>query len=472
MLFRLIYDDALAQAAYLIGCQRTGEAIVIDPERDVDRYVELARREELRITAVAETHIHADFLSGARQLARDPGAHVYLPGEGGPDWSYQWPQRDGIPHTFLRDGDEIRVGAITLRALHTPGHTPEHVSFLVTDHATSDQPMGVLSGDFVFVGDVGRPDLLESAVGTQGAKEPAARALRESLARFDDLPDFLQLWPAHGSGSACGKALGAVPQSTLGYERRVNPALALANDPERFVSFVLADQPEPPMYFARMKRENKSGPALLDRLPRPRTLSPEEMGRLDAHRSAVLDCRAWTDFRAAHLPGALAAPWERSFPTIAGSYVGPEEPIALICDESKLDLLIRMLVRIGLDNVEAWISPDAMARFASMGGAVVETSEQPIAELDALPPDAFLLDVRRASEFRQGHIEGAANVAHTRLPERMNEIPRGRPIAISCRTGQRSACASALLQRAGYEVINLAGGYAAYADAKGLSAPA
>ncbi len=263
MLLRQITDSKLAQNAYLIGCQRTGEALVIDPERDVDRYVEAAAAEGLRLVAATETHIHADFLSGCRELAHRHGARLYLSDCGPAEWKYLWAQDGDKGIQLLRDGDAFSVGKIEIRALHTPGHTPEHLSFLVTDHGGgAEEPMGLMSGDFVFVGDVGRPDLLESAAGVAGAREPSARALHASLLRFLDLPDYLQIWPGHGAGSACGKALGAVPTSTVGYERRFSPALADVRRGEQvFVDAILEGQPEPPFYFARMKKENKEGAA-------------------------------------------------------------------------------------------------------------------------------------------------------------------------------------------------------------------
>ncbi|MGH9465529.1 MAG: MBL fold metallo-hydrolase, partial [Thermoanaerobaculia bacterium] len=261
VLLRQLYDPALAQYAYLIGCQRTGEALVVDPERDVERYVAAAQAEGLRITGVAETHIHADFLSGARDLGAETGATVYLSGEGGAEWSYVWPSAGAAAVRLLRDGDGFRVGKVQVQAVHTPGHTPEHLAYLVTDAGNgAAEPMGLLSGDFVFVGDLGRPDLLESAAGEAGAMKPAARRLFATMRRLEPLADHLQIWPAHGAGSACGKALAAVPVSTLGYERRHNAALALvARGEDAFVAGILEGQPEPPPYFARMKRQNRDG---------------------------------------------------------------------------------------------------------------------------------------------------------------------------------------------------------------------
>ncbi len=269
MLLRRFYDDKLAQASYMVGCQATGEAVVVDPHRDTDVYLEAAEKEGMRIRYVTETHIHADFLSGARQLAKKVGATLLLSDEGGEDWRYGFAAEDGA--TLLHDGDRIELGRITLEALHTPGHTPEHLSFRITDGAASDRPMGVLTGDFLFVGDVGRPDLLEKAAGVAGTMEAGARVLWASLERFRSMPDYLQILPGHGAGSACGKALGSVPSSTLGYEKLVNWAFQCA-DEEEFVQEVLADQPEPPVYFAHMKRMNRDGPAVLDRLPEPEAM--------------------------------------------------------------------------------------------------------------------------------------------------------------------------------------------------------
>ncbi|HCT46037.1 MAG TPA: MBL fold metallo-hydrolase, partial [Phycisphaerales bacterium] len=272
MLMRMIYDEKLAQAAYLIGCQQTGEAIIFDPERDVDRYIDLAATHGLQIIAAAETHIHADFVSGSRELAERIGAKVYVSDEGGEDWRYQWLDKKSgggsYDHQLLKDGDSFRVGKIEFTALHTPGHTPEHMVYLVTDHGSgATEPIGMVSGDFVFVGDLGRPDLLETAAGQAGAMEPSARNLYNTLQRLEGIPDFVQVWPAHGAGSACGKALGAVPTSTIGYEKRFNPAILAGRDEQRFVDFILSGQPEPPLYFANMKRDNKIGPPVLGGLP-------------------------------------------------------------------------------------------------------------------------------------------------------------------------------------------------------------
>src|SRR5688572_13755898 len=256
MFLQRFYDDQLAQASYLVGCSATGESLVVDPSRDVAQYIDAAAREGLRVTHVTETHIHADFVSGARELASRTGAQLLLSDEGDAEWKYRYAEDSRA--RLLYDGDSFHVGNIELEAMHTPGHTPEHLSFLVTDHPAGAGPWGILTGDFVFVGDVGRPDLLERAAGYAGTMEAGARELQRSLERFRTLPDHLQVWPGHGAGSACGKSLGALASSTVGYERLANWGLAITNE-EEFVRMVLAGQPEPPRYFAEMKRINKEG---------------------------------------------------------------------------------------------------------------------------------------------------------------------------------------------------------------------
>ncbi len=266
MLLKRFYDTKLAQASYLVGCQATGDALVIDPARDVTQYVAAVKAEGMRLAWVTETHIHADFLSGTRELAAASGARPVLSDEGGDDWRYPWAKDAGA--LLVKDGAVVMVGNVKVEVLHTPGHTPEHLCFRITDTAATDRPMGVFTGDFIFVGDVGRPDLLEKTAGHAGTMEAAARQLFASLQRFKAYPDWLQLWPGHGAGSACGKALGAVPSSTLGYERFANWALTTKGEPE-FVREVLAGQPEPPAYFAQMKRLNRDGPP-----PRPTARPP------------------------------------------------------------------------------------------------------------------------------------------------------------------------------------------------------
>lgn len=462
MFLRQITDGALAQNAYLIGCQRTGEAIIIDPERDIDRYMKVAAENDLRITAVAETHIHADYLGGSRELVERHGVVAYLSEEGGPDWQFEWAK--GHPQSrFLKDGDEFRVGNIVFKAVHTPGHTPEHMSFLVTDSGGgAEEPVALLTGDFIFVGDVGRPDLLESAAGQAGVMEPSARTLFASLRSTDKLPDHLQILPAHGAGSACGKALGAVPNSVMGYERKFNAAFreALSGNEDDFVGHILAGQPEPPLYFARMKRDNKRGPALLadGQLPIPRRVVAASLGDWVGHPGvAILDLRRdKAAFAASHLRGSLLAPLVGGkLPIAAGSYVDEDARILLVVEsEEQVDEAARQLIRIGLDRVEGWL-PAAEAfedtRFIASYARISPSD---------LPAGVEVLDVRGADEFAASHVIDATHIAYTRLAARFEEVPQAAPLYVHCAGGMRAAIASAYLASRGREVVHIDGSFA------------
>ncbi|HEX8276588.1 MAG TPA: MBL fold metallo-hydrolase [Longimicrobiaceae bacterium] len=462
MILRRLYDDKLAQAGYLVGCSATGEALVVDPNRDVEHYLAAARGDNLRVTHVTETHIHADFVSGSRELARTAGAQLYLSAEGGEDWSYAFAEESGA--VLLRDGDSFRVGNVRIDVLHTPGHTPEHLSFVVTDTAGADRPMGVLTGDFVFVGDVGRPDLLERAARREGTMEEGARTLFRSLQRFKALlPDWVQLWPGHGAGSACGKALGAVPQSTLGYEKRFNWALA-ADDEEDFVRAVLAGQPEPPMYFAEMKRMNRDGPAPLGGLRSPPLLPAGRLDALLAEGATVVDARPGPEFARRHVPGTLGVPLGRSFPTWAGSVVPAGRPVYLLADEGPGAEAARDLALIGLDAagrfapeaVEAWTREHGQA------GTVADVTPDEM-EQRRLTGRVELVDVRNSSEWEAGHLPGARNLPLGRLAERLGELPRDRTLVVHCQSGARAGVAVSLLQARGFrDVLHLAGDFAGW----------
>lgn len=457
MFFRQIVDPKLAQHAYLAGCQRTQQAVIIDPERDVDRYVAIARREGLRIVAAAETHIHADFLSGCLELVERYRCRAYLSAEGGTDWQYEWAAgRESV--TLLSHDDRFNVGGIDFRAVHTPGHTPEHISFLITDRGGgATEPMGIASGDFIFVGDLGRPDLLESAAGQAGAMEPSARRLYGSARGIFDLPDYLRIWPGHGAGSACGKALGAVPDTTAGYEKRFSPALAAVQRGEdAFVEYILDGQPEPPLYFGRMKEQNRRGPALLGPLPRPGRFSGADLGGVSADgNTVVVDTRVdRLGYYAGHIRGSIYAPLNKAFPTVAGCYVEPAADIVLICRGDEVEDAVRDLVRVGLDRVVGWAPPEALAEFRAAGGELASIEVIDFAEVDRRRTDSRVqvLDVRQAGEFAAGRIEGACNITHTQLADRLSELPRGDELLVHCLSGARAAAAASLLERAGFRV--------------------
>lgn len=462
MLLRRFYDEKLAQASYMIGCQATGEAIVIDPHRDTEIYLAAAASEKMRIRYVSETHIHADYLSGSRQLARRAGSELLLSAEGGPDWQYGFAREEGA--RLLRDGDVIRLGRISLEVLHTPGHTPEHVSFSVTDGAATDRPMGLLTGDFLFVGDVGRPDLLEKAAGVRNTMEAGARDLHRSLERVRTLPDYLQILPGHGAGSACGKALGAVPTSTLGYEKLVSWAFQCPTE-EEFVRKVLEDQPEPPVYFAIMKRMNRDGPPLLDRLPRPERGAPPELHDLAEVGEVIVDLRHRSAFAAGHVPGSLNIPWASDFTTWAGWLLPYDRTIHFVADdEGQAEGAARDLALIGIDRSGAWFDAEALARWQADAGPLERTPSVDWDEAERAVEEegALLVDVRNRTEWNDGHVSGARHVHLGALPARLSELPRGRPLLVYCRTGNRSGIAASILQAAGVpDVRNVEGGIVA-----------
>jgi hydroxyacylglutathione hydrolase len=464
MLLKRFYDTKLAQASYLAGCAATGEALVVDPNRDIDQYVQAAEAEGLRITHVTETHIHADFVSGARELAARTGATLYLSDEGDAGWKYAYAKQDGA--VLLRNRDTFMVGNIRVEAIHTPGHTPEHLAFIITDTAATGRPMGMFSGDFVFVGDVGRPDLLEKAAKMVGTMEAGARTLYRSLQQFKRLPDYLQIWPGHGAGSACGKSLGAVPQSTVGYERIANWGLADMTEDE-FVAAVLAGQPEPPRYFAEMKRVNKEGPRLLGGIRRPAHLPPERVVGLAEGGALVIDTRPADAFAGGHIPGSINIPLNTSFSTWAG-WLAPydREFHLLVEDEVRLDEAVLDLAMIGLDRVAGYFQPRALEAWSATGRPLVTTPQMSVAELAAALESERLtvLDVRGSSEWESGHVPGAPNIPLGYLEERIAELPTGRPLVVYCQAGGRSAIATSVLQAHGIgEVINLVGGFRAWA---------
>lgn len=473
MLLRRFYDDELAQASYMVGCSATGEALVVDPARDVEPYVAAAASEGVRITHVTETHIHADFLSGSRELAQLTGAQLLLSGEGGPDWAYAFAA--DARAQLLRDGDRFAVGNVRVDVAHTPGHTPEHLTFLITDTVAADEPMGALTGDFIFVGDVGRPDLLERAAHVAGTMESSARRLFASLRRFAGHPDWLQLWPGHGAGSACGKALGAVPQTTLGYEKRFNWAFAIA-DEEEFVRAVLAGQPEPPRYFAQMKRMNRDGPAPLGTRPRAERLPASRLPALLEQGAIVVDARHSADFAEAHIPGTLNIPLDRSFATWAGALLPYDRDIVLVVGddaEPHGERALRALGRIGLDRVLGYVGAEALDAWRAAGRPCAHIGQINAAETAArlAAGDAHVVDVRGRTEWDAGHLPGAQHIPLGDLPDRLDEVPRDRPIILHCQTGSRSAiAASVLLARGIAPVFNLVGGYADWSRRAGAAA--
>ena len=449
MYFKQIFDKKLAQYAYIIGCQKNGKAIVIDPMRDIDQYERIASEEGLKITTAADTHIHADYVSGLREFATK-GVKVYASDEGDEDWKYEWLKGSDYKYELVKNGGTFSIGNIKFDVIHTPGHTPESISFLVTDGAATDEPMGILTGDFVFVGDVGRPDLLETAAGQKGAMRPSAESLYKSVQEFKKLPEYLQVWPAHGAGSACGKALGAVPESTVGYEVRFSPAFKAAKNEDNFVDFILEGQPEPPLYFARMKKVNKMGPAVLGSpISMPERVSIDKVVKDNV---TIIDTRLKHDFMKGHLKGSIMASFDKNFNTIAGSFVDGENKFYLIIDEENLEEAMRDLVRVGLDNCKGFATIKDLENWKGEKTSIKRTDFYGLDEL-VEEFNVQILDVRKATEYAEGHIPNSINIAHTRLASRMDDLPKNKTLVVHCGSGQRASYSVSLLKKEGFDVV-------------------
>ena len=458
MLLKYFYDPKLAHASYLVGCQKTKEAVVVDPGRDIDQYLETARREGVKLTAVAETHIHADYVSGARELADRVGAKLYVSDEGPAEWKYEYASQ--YKSQLLKDGDTFLIGNIQFQVLHTPGHTPESISFLLTDQGGgASEPMGIFTGDFVFVGSIGRPDLLEEAAGIKGSAEAGAHQLYHSAERFKHLPDYLQVWPAHGAGSACGKGLGAIPSSTVGYEKRFNPALQY-DDEAAFVQYILSDQPEAPKYFAVMKRVNKEGPGIIGKAGLPEFLDSDRIGKIQ-NQATILDLSPSKEFSQAHVPGTMNIPLSM-LAGWAGWLVDYSRPVYVITEPDELAEAVRVLQKIGIDE-----QLQGAFRRAEILADGLATENYPVASPAELAPrieanEVHLIDVRTDAEWNLSHIPQAEHRFLGRLPEQLTEIEHSKPVVVQCQSSARSAIAASILQAAGMDVINLSGGFQAW----------
>jgi hydroxyacylglutathione hydrolase len=453
MFFQHIYDKSLAQASYFIGCQKAGVAAVIDAKRDVDTYLEIAKANNMTITHIFETHIHADFLAGSRELAALTGAQLYLSDEGGEGWEYEF------PHVGLKDNDIVKLGNLSFKVMHTPGHTPESISFLLTDHPASNEPVMLFTGDFVFVGDIGRPDLLEKAAGMIGTQDKGAKQMYHSIKKFNALADYIQVWPGHGAGSACGKALGAVPSTTVGYEKARNWAFQYPTDETGFVKYLLADQPEPPKYFAMMKHLNKVNRPLLTEVPKLQQLKIDEVKANMQNGMKLLDARPKAAFAEGFIPGSLNIQGNNSFATWAGWYLTYDEPFMILADESMLDDLTRKLMRIGLDNIAGYLP--SVEAYTQAGGQLEKVT---LVELDeakklANDPSVQVVDLRGVAEFNAGHIKGADNVFVGTLPNQLHKISKDKKVMIHCQGGDRASIAFSILAKNGFNnVVNYSAG--------------
>ena len=460
MFFHQRFVPGLAIYSYMVGDEKSKKCAVIDPTRDVDEYLEIAKREGLRITHVLETHVHADFVSGSVELkARlGDGVQVVVSGMGGEEWTPPYADR------AVANGDEIALGGVRLKAVHTPGHTYEHVSWaLFDDNRSRDTPWLVFTGDFLFVGDVGRPDLLG-----EEARKTLAHQLYESVfGVLPGLPDFTEVYPAHGAGSLCGKAIGSRSTSTLGYERRFSGALRPRGEPE-WVSTLLEGMPIAPPYFTRMKKVNAGGPRVLgpEPLGRKRFTAKEVHERVCEH-CLVLDVRPKEAFAAAHIPGSINIPLGHNLPTWAGWVLPYDRPILIVPDDpDDVPEVVTHLLRVGFDEVQGYLE-GGLGDWETSGfelGRLATTSVHDLADrLQGECSRPFVLDVRTDGEWDAGHIEGAHHIHGGTLEERYAEVPKDRPVAVVCGSGYRASIASSFLKREGYtDVANVLGGMAAW----------
>jgi glyoxylase-like metal-dependent hydrolase (beta-lactamase superfamily II)/rhodanese-related sulfurtransferase len=450
VIFTQYYLDCLSQASYLIGDEATGRAAVVDPRRDVGEYLADAAAAGVRIELVVETHFHADFVSGHLELARQTGAEIAYGAAADPDF----------PHRKLADGERITLGRVALDVLATPGHTPESISLVVWDDVEGDAPFGVLTGDTLFIGDVGRPDLLSAAgLSASDLARHLYRSLHDKLLR---LPDATRVYPAHGAGSACGKNLSTATVSTIGEQRKTNYALALP-DEDAFVAAVTADQPAAPAYFGYDAARNKADRPLLDDTPPP-ALSLEGVLRLQEAGATVLDTREPNDYASGHVAGAINVGLSGRYAEYAGSVLDPDIDVVLVTDPGHEAEAKTRLARIGYDRVVGHLAEPAAA-LAAAPEAARQASRLDVAQLAAARSDIdpALIDVRNPGEVSQGQIPGAVPIPLGQLRTRLGELDPRRPTVVYCASGFRSSIAASLLRAAGFpDVSDLKGGYNAW----------
>ncbi|HEY8750904.1 MAG TPA: rhodanese-like domain-containing protein [Tepidisphaeraceae bacterium] len=454
MQFERFEVPGLAHYSYLLGSQ--GKAVVIDPKRDVDTYLKYAEAHGLNITHVLETHIHADYASGARQLAGATNAELWLSGhDRGEDFQYRF------AHHHFRDGEELLIGDLRIVALHTPGHTPEHLSFLIYEKSRCGQPMALLTGDFLFVGSLGRPDLLGD-----DAKQKLAGELYESVhEKIARLPDGVEIHPAHGAGSLCGAGMSERPQSTLGYERFCNVFMADREKAE-FVETVLKSVPEFPDYYRRMKRINSEGAPILDSLPGLKAIPPMEVQEALNLNAVIIDLRRPEAFGGAHIPGSFNIGSGQNLSMWAAWVVPYDHPIILAGDDgTNIEEACRALIRVGFDGIRGYLK-GGMKAWIEAGLDQAHVPQMGVRELSwqlKQSDKPFVLDVRSPAEWKAGHIEGAVHIPGGSLPNHIDQIPPDLPVHVVCGSGYRSSIATSVLQRAGRRaVINVDGGMGAW----------
>ena len=456
LVFKTIQTEGIAELSYLVGDDDAGIAAVFDPRADCDVYIEAAREAGVAITHIFETHIHADLVSGSRELcARLDSARIYASGEGGAKYGFD-PER-------IKDGDRFTFGEVLVTARHTPGHTPEHMSYLLAEGDHPDEPWAVLTGDSLFVASAGRPDLL----GEKHTKQLAEQQFHTLHDFYLKLPDHVIIYPNHGAGSPCGADIGARLSSTIGYERKFNKFLQFA-DAKSFTDYAIRTAPPVPHYYPVMKRVNAEGPKVLGNLPRVPGLPTQAFKEAIEKKAGVLvDVRNILAFGGGHIAGALNIAGTPILSIWAGWMLNPEEPVLLVMEsDNDLEKIVRLFVRTGYTKFAGYLI-GGMKAWHLAGFPLERIGQMSVHELNARKSSLQVVDVRSPGEWKKGHVPGARHIFVPELAKRMSELDRGKPIAVYCGSGYRASIATSILKRQGFkELWNVPGSWEAWKKAK------
>jgi hydroxyacylglutathione hydrolase len=452
MFTQQFFVDGLACASYLVGCETQGLAAVVDPDRDVRKYLNTAESRGLKITHIIETHLHADHVSGNTDLAARTGAAIYVHETSGVQF----------PHKPLKDGDVIELGNVRIRVVHTPGHTPESITLLISDMTRAEEPWLALTGDTLFVGDIGRPDL----VGAEAARELANDMYSTIFEKLLPLNDNLMIYPGHGAGSLCGKSIGAMRSTTLGFERKYNTALS-AREREQFVEFAVSDLPEQPGNHRRIKAMNRQGPKPLGEVT-DRPLSIRDAIPHFQNGAGLLDTRPKADYVQAHIPGSVHLEADDQLSSRIGFVFRPDVPvILLVTDPLGYESVVYSLARVGYDDVLGYLA-EGLDVWQKMGlpltaGDVRDVEPVELYQMLQSGESPVVVDVREPWEYQKGHVPGAILIPLGQLSARLSELDPEKPVAVICQSGSRSQSAAALLGQRGFKTIyNVSGGTSAW----------
>jgi hydroxyacylglutathione hydrolase len=458
MFFHQFYLQSLGHASYLVGDEATGKALVLDPRRDVDEYFEIARRNGLRIVHVLDSHGHNDYLSGIVEIARRADVEVL---------GYSEAQL-GYDHRPVKDGEFIEFGDVAFEVMHTPGHTPEHISLCVYDRSAGDERAMLLSGGALLVGDIARPDLLGGEDDAREAAITFCHTIQEKI--LWRLEDHVEVWPTHVSGSLCGGNIGSRLSTTVGFERKTNPVLARVSSSDEFVDecIRLDNLPAVPPYWRRMRSQNLAGPAPVDTLREPLALQPTDFTGA-ASDGVIVDTRPPEGFAGGHIPGAISVGLGSSFPTWAGTVLPADARVYVVLDDpDDLSTVTWELLRIGYAPPRGWLA-GGMSAWRAAALPVERMPQMTAAELSKAVDanEVAVVDVRQPAEWAAGHIEGARFITGAELPERIDEVPADVPVAVVCGSGFRSTVIASLIRSRGRkDVANLSGGMSAWRNSK------